>query len=81
MLDLAFIRENPELFKEVARQRNTAVDIDALLMIDAQLRKRAGTQKTCAPSRIASRKRFGKLEATKKRASSILSADARLPRS
>ena len=39
MLDLAFIRENPELLKEVARQRNTAVDIDALLMIDAQLRE------------------------------------------
>ena len=39
MLDLAFIRENPELLKEVAWQRNTAVDIDALLMIDAQLRE------------------------------------------
>jgi seryl-tRNA synthetase len=39
MLDLAFIRENPELLKEVARQRNTAVDIDALLMIDTQLRE------------------------------------------
>ena len=39
MLDLAFIRENPELLKEVARQRNTAVDIDALLRIDAELRE------------------------------------------
>jgi seryl-tRNA synthetase len=39
MLDLAFIRENPELLKEVARQRNTAVDIDTLLMIDAELRE------------------------------------------
>jgi seryl-tRNA synthetase len=38
MLDLAFIRENPELLKEVARQRNTSVDIDALLSVDAELR-------------------------------------------
>ena len=39
MLDLAFIRENPELLKEVARQRNTAVDIDLLLKIDSELRQ------------------------------------------
>jgi seryl-tRNA synthetase len=39
MLDLAFIRENPELLKEVARQRNTAVDIDALLAVDRELRE------------------------------------------
>ena len=34
MLDLAFIRENPELIKEVARRRKTAVDVDELLAID-----------------------------------------------
>jgi seryl-tRNA synthetase len=39
MLDLAFIRENAQLIKEVARQRNTAVDIDALLAIDRELRE------------------------------------------
>jgi seryl-tRNA synthetase len=39
MLDLAFIRDNPDLIKEVARQRNTAVDIDALLELDAKLRE------------------------------------------
>ena len=39
MLDLAFIRDNPDLIKEVARQRNTAVDVDALLEIDAKLRE------------------------------------------
>ncbi|PWT74027.1 MAG: serine--tRNA ligase [Chloroflexi bacterium] len=39
MLDLAFIREHPELLKEVARQRNTAVDIDALLAVDRELRE------------------------------------------
>jgi seryl-tRNA synthetase len=38
MLDLAFIREHPDLIKEVARRRKTAVDVDALLAIDAELR-------------------------------------------
>ncbi|HEX8982044.1 MAG TPA: serine--tRNA ligase [Ktedonobacterales bacterium] len=38
MLDIAFIRENPELVKDVARRRKTAVDVDALLAIDSQLR-------------------------------------------
>lgn len=38
MLDIAFIRENPELVKDVARRRKTAVDVDALLAVDSQLR-------------------------------------------
>ncbi|HEX8996968.1 MAG TPA: serine--tRNA ligase [Ktedonobacterales bacterium] len=38
MLDIAFIRENPELVKDVARRRKTAVDVDALLAIDSTLR-------------------------------------------
>jgi seryl-tRNA synthetase len=38
MLDLAFIREHPELIKDVARRRHTAVDVDALLAVDADLR-------------------------------------------
>lgn len=38
MLDLAFIREHPELIKEVARRRKTAVDVDELLAIDSELR-------------------------------------------
>ncbi len=39
MLDLAFIREHPDLIKEVALRRKTAVDVDALLLLDAQLRE------------------------------------------
>ncbi|MGO8946766.1 MAG: serine--tRNA ligase [Ktedonobacterales bacterium] len=39
MLDLAFIRENPDLIKDVARRRNTAVDVDALLAMDQELRE------------------------------------------
>jgi seryl-tRNA synthetase len=38
MLDLAFIREHPDLIKDVARRRKTAVDVDALLELDAELR-------------------------------------------
>ncbi|HEX6817441.1 MAG TPA: serine--tRNA ligase [Ktedonobacterales bacterium] len=38
MLDLAFIREHPDLIKDVARRRHAPVDIDALLAVDAELR-------------------------------------------
>lgn len=40
MLDLAFIREHPDLIKDVARRRKTTVDVDELLRIDAELRQR-----------------------------------------
>lgn len=39
MLDLAFIREHPDLVKDVARRRKTAVDVDALLALDSELRE------------------------------------------
>ncbi|HEV2404095.1 MAG TPA: serine--tRNA ligase [Ktedonobacterales bacterium] len=39
MLDLAFIREHPDLIKDVARRRKTAVDVDALLALDTELRE------------------------------------------
>ena len=39
MLDLAFIREHPDLIKETARRRKTAVDVDALLALDSELRE------------------------------------------
>ena len=38
MLDLAFIREHPDLIRDVARRRKTAVDVDALLATDTELR-------------------------------------------
>ena len=37
MLDLAFIRSNPEAVKEAARLKNNPIDIDALLNLDAQV--------------------------------------------
>jgi seryl-tRNA synthetase len=36
MLDLAFIRTNPEIVKEAARVKNNTLDIDALLELDRQ---------------------------------------------
>jgi seryl-tRNA synthetase len=38
MLDIAFIREHPDLVKDVARRRKTDVDVDALLALDNTLR-------------------------------------------
>ncbi len=39
MLDLNFIRENPEKVKEVARQKGVQVDIDRLLQVDKEMRE------------------------------------------
>jgi seryl-tRNA synthetase len=38
MLDVKFIRENPELVKEAARKKGVSVDIDALLAVDERRR-------------------------------------------
>lgn len=37
MLDLAFIRSNPEIVKEAARVKNNPIDIDHLLEVDRQV--------------------------------------------
>lgn len=42
MLDLKFIRENPEKVKEGVQKKNAKVDIDALLALDAEHRKTLG---------------------------------------
>ncbi len=36
MLDIAFIRANPEIVKDAARRKRTAIDIDHLLGVDAR---------------------------------------------
>ncbi len=38
MLDIKFIRENPELIKEAARKKGVSVDVDALLAVDERRR-------------------------------------------
>src|SRR2546429_3484682 len=37
MLDLTFIRSNPDVVKEAARVKNNPIDIDALLAVDQQV--------------------------------------------
>ena len=37
MLDLTFIRSNPDVVKEAARVKNNPIDIDALLTVDQQV--------------------------------------------
>src|SRR5690348_2831058 len=37
MLDLAFIRSNPDIVKEAARVKNNTLDIDYLLEVDQQV--------------------------------------------
>jgi seryl-tRNA synthetase len=37
MLDLAFIRSNPEVVKEAARLKNNSIDIDSLLALDQEV--------------------------------------------
>lgn len=36
MLDIKFIRENPDLIKEAVRKKNVSLDVDALLALDDQ---------------------------------------------
>ena len=43
MLDIKFIRENPELLKTIARQKNINVDIERIIKLDDQ-RKKLTTQ-------------------------------------
>jgi len=43
MLDIKFIRENPELLKTIARQKNIKVDIERIIKLDDQ-RKKLTTQ-------------------------------------
>ena len=39
MLDIALIRNNPELIKEGIRKKRMKVDIDELLAVDEEVRK------------------------------------------
>ena len=38
MLDIKYIRENPEKVKEAAKNKKVDVDVDALLSLDAERR-------------------------------------------
>ena len=42
MLDIKFIRENPKIVKEAAKNKNRKVDIDRLLKVDEERRRLIG---------------------------------------
>ena len=55
MLDLAFIRANPEVVKDAARRKRVNVDIDALLELDGRVQeaKRETETRRAAQNRIS----------------------------
>ena len=42
MLDIKFIRNNPDVVKQTAKNKNVVVDIDALLVLDEKRRELQG---------------------------------------
>ncbi len=42
MIDLKFLREQPDRLKEICRQKNVALDIDAILQLDTKRRELSG---------------------------------------
>ncbi|KKS76177.1 MAG: Serine-tRNA ligase [Candidatus Gottesmanbacteria bacterium GW2011_GWC2_42_8] len=42
MFDIKFIRENPKIVKEAAKNKNRKVDIDRLLKVDEERRRLIG---------------------------------------
>ena len=56
MIDLKQLRDDPERFKEGARAKNSSVDIDRLLELDAEKRRLQGHQEEAR----AEQKRLGK---------------------
>ena len=55
MLDLAFIRNNPDAVKEAARLKNNTLDIDYLLEVD---RKVTTLQRQVEDTRAATKSAF-----------------------
>ncbi|HEU5199335.1 MAG TPA: serine--tRNA ligase, partial [Ktedonobacterales bacterium] len=55
MLDLAFIRANPEVVKDAARRKRVNVDIDALLELDGRVQeaKRETEMRRAAQNRLS----------------------------
>ncbi len=51
MLDLKFIRDNPEIVKQAARNKNENVDVDLILKLDEQRRSLIGKKEALEASR------------------------------
>src|SRR3989338_5404130 len=57
MLDIKFIRENPELCREAAKNKNKKVDFDKILILDRERKKLIGQidEKRAERNKIAKR--------------------------
>src|SRR3989338_10660788 len=51
MFDIKFIRENPKIVKEAAKNKNRKVDIDRLLEVDEERRKLIGERENLRAER------------------------------
>jgi len=89
MLDLAFIREHPEIVKKAARDKNEKVDIDEILRLDRKRRKMIvrtedlRSRRNAASREIARMKKEGKdvstlIEQTRDISKEIRSAEKEL---
>lgn len=68
MLDLKFIRQNPELVREGARKKRIAVDLDGLLQVDTQTRAAQTEVEALRARQNALSKEVGKTAADKRAA-------------
>ena len=68
MLDLKFIRENPDRVKDAARKKKFEVDVDALLAMDAERRSMLPEVEEIRAKLNAAGKQIGKLQGDEKQA-------------
>ena len=68
MLDIKFIRENPELLKTIARQKNVTVDIERIIKLDDQRKKLTAQVEEQRAKKNQASKEIPKLAPTEKAA-------------
>ncbi len=72
MLDMQFIRENPDLVKQVCVNKKEDADIDLLLKLDAERRKIIRTVEKLKNRRNVASKKISELKREKRDASSVI---------
>lgn len=72
MLDIKFIRDNPELVKEAMRNRNYDIDLDELLRIDLERRKIVKDVEELKNQRNKTSEEIGALKKAKKDAAKLM---------
>jgi len=72
MLDAKLLRENPEAVKEAFRNRNQAIDVDAILAIDVERRKYITELEVKKSAKNKLSEEIGKLKRDKKDAAELM---------